>query len=317
MVATERVTNLLALPQPAQLTPAWFEARKGKLTASMIAGCLLKTPETLAPFLAQFPTAEEIPNADASCSPYEDFLSSMQKKAGLTKFTGNAATMWGNKYERPISDWYAAHRKVQVFDVGLINHASVAGRRADDPGVPFVSASPDGVTEDEILLEIKCPSSRKIKDYPPLWYWTQVQIQLAVCDMDLCDFVEAEITEFASYEAMVTYADIANPHGLLLEFNVAPYGLETKTFRYAPSGLAAADMAAWLDETLADAPSGGIALPVFWVAKTSIKRIPRDRAWFAGILPRLEYVLDQMAHYQTRDGYAALEKLTQVRQSLQ
>lgn len=312
--------NLLALPQPAQLTDEWFEARKGKLTASMIAGCLLRTPETLAPFLSQFPMAEAdatcAPNADASCSPYEDFLSSMQKKAGLVKFTGNAATLWGQKYERPISDWYAAHRKVQVFDVGLINHATVAGRRADDPPVPYLSASPDGVTDDEVLLEIKCPSSRKIKDYPPLWYWMQVQIQLAVCDIDVCDFVEAEITEFASYEAMVSFADIACPHGLLVEFNVAPYGLQTKTFRYAPAGLSAREMTAWLEETLPAAPKDGIALPVFWVAKTSIKRVPRDRKWFAAILPRLEYVLDHMQYYRTRDGYAELEKLTQVRQSL-
>jgi hypothetical protein len=53
-----------------------------------------------------------------------------------------------------------------------------------------LGASPDGVTEDGLLIEIKCPLTRKIEKKVPSYYLPQVQLQLEITDLEECDFVQ-------------------------------------------------------------------------------------------------------------------------------
>ena len=73
----------------------------------------------------------------------------LSKKLGLTKgFSGgNAATEHGIKYEDEAAEIYAARNPhlVPFFEIGLILHDKH----------PFLGASPDRVTKDGILIEIK------------------------------------------------------------------------------------------------------------------------------------------------------------------
>ena len=57
------------------------------------------------------------------------------------------------------------------------------------------------------MLEIKCPTRRKINSTGevkgvicPIHYWDQVQIQLACCDLDECDFWQCDIKEYPTKE---------------------------------------------------------------------------------------------------------------------
>ena len=51
------------------------------------------------------------------------------------------------------------------------------------------------------MLEIKNPFSRVINGIPKDEYWIQMQMQLEVCDLDCCDFLETKFTEYESREA--------------------------------------------------------------------------------------------------------------------
>jgi hypothetical protein len=58
--------------------------------------------------------------------------------------------------------------------------------------VPFFGASPDGITDLGVMVEIKCPFRRKITGEVPLQYYHQIQGQLDVCGLKECDFLECE-----------------------------------------------------------------------------------------------------------------------------
>ena len=72
---------------------------------------------------------------------------------------------------------------VEIYqgDVGLLVHETY----------DWIGASPDGVCKYfPFLLEIKCPFSANIKHACPKYYYTQVQLQLEVCDLDMCYFAQ-------------------------------------------------------------------------------------------------------------------------------
>lgn len=66
-----------------------------------------------------------------------------------------------------------------------------------------MGASPDGVINNNRLIEIKCPITRnvekqsaknKITDICPDYYYEQIQAQLECCDMDICDFFQCKFS---------------------------------------------------------------------------------------------------------------------------
>jgi hypothetical protein len=72
----------------------------------------------------------------------------------------------------------------------------------------MISASPDGITPDGIMIEIKVPLRRHITGIPPIYYWMQMQQQLQVCSLDKVDFVECDIKEYLNnYEFMIDRDD--------------------------------------------------------------------------------------------------------------
>ena len=59
-----------------------------------------------------------------------------------------------------------------------------------------IGASPDGISDLGIMLEIKCPFKRKIDGAIPEQYWMQIQGQLEVCDLEECDYLECKLWEY-------------------------------------------------------------------------------------------------------------------------
>ena len=54
-----------------------------------------------------------------------------------------------------------------------------------------VGATPDGVTDDGVIVEVKCPYYRSVHHgYIPLRYWWQVQCQLEATGLDEADYME-------------------------------------------------------------------------------------------------------------------------------
>jgi putative phage-type endonuclease len=110
----------------------------------------------------------------------------------------NSPMHWGQKYE-PISvDIYENKYQTKIELFGCIRH----------PQYSFLGASPDGINVDSSsplfgrMLEIKNVVSREITGIPKNDYWIQMQLQMEVCDLNICDFLE---TKFIEYENKMEY----------------------------------------------------------------------------------------------------------------
>lgn len=171
----KRVQYLLNKPQPEQLSPEWYTLRKNMLTASSDIGTI---------------TGDSYDHKKAKTPEEKQHLINilLLKKNGndLKGFKGNDVTRWGQKYEEIVSKIYEIKTDSNMIEFGLIQHDKYS----------FIGASPDGISNLGVMLEIKCPQLRKITGVVPRYYWCQVQVQLEVCDLDHCDFVEGVFHEF-------------------------------------------------------------------------------------------------------------------------
>jgi len=163
----ERIDRVKNAPQYAQRTPEWYEVRRGLMTASVVSAAM-------------------------GMKPFASFTGDVRRdaieNAVHRKFKGNIATRHGVKYEDSVREKFDAIMGKTTKEYGLLIHRDIHG---PDHGLDWLAASPDGMTEDGELLEIKCPYKREIKPgYVPPYYLAQIQAQLEVCDLVLCYYCE-------------------------------------------------------------------------------------------------------------------------------
>lgn len=146
----------------------WFAARLGKVTASRVADVMAKTKS----------------GYSASRSNYMAELI-CERLTGRTaeRFT-NSAMQWGSDTEPQARAAYEFMTDNEVTQVGLIDHGYIQ----------MFGASPDGMIEDDGLLEIKCPNSAThidtlLTETIAGKYITQMQVQMACTGRKWCDFV--------------------------------------------------------------------------------------------------------------------------------
>jgi putative phage-type endonuclease len=148
-----RVAELLAEKYDDQRSPEWFALRGQMLTASDVAAAIgtnfFKHPEAL-----------------------------ILEKCGYRKFNGNADTARGTRLEPFVRDMYDNQTNSKSHEIGLLVH----------PVHKWLGGSPDGVTEDGILIEIKCP--KKISTKVPDYYMPQIQLLLEIMNLEECDFIQ-------------------------------------------------------------------------------------------------------------------------------
>lgn len=156
------VEYLATLPQFEQRTPEWFEARKNSIGASESAIIFGK-------------------------SIFSNRKKLIIKKCGHREpFKMNVACQHGTKYEPIIQKMYEMKNECNLLEFGSLMH----------PKYSMISASPDGITDKGVMIEIKAPYKRKIYGLPPVYYWYQMQQQLEVCNLDKVDFIECDIQEY-------------------------------------------------------------------------------------------------------------------------
>ena len=109
----------------------------------------------------------------------------------------NTTLHWGQKYEPLSVKIYEHTYNTKVEDFGCIQHEIYT----------FLGASPDGINVDPTsqrygrMLEIKNIVNREIDGIPKKEYWIQMQLQMEVCDLDECDFLETKFTEYEDIQA--------------------------------------------------------------------------------------------------------------------
>lgn len=175
-----------------QNTPEWFAARYGNFTASAIYNLIGKGKAKDKVFSQSGETYIEETAAGRLLRPGTftdgDAFQSLNYRASCD----NYATRWGHDNEDAARQLYALVTGAKVHDGAMYRHAEIA----------TLTASPDGLVDDDGLVEIKCPYSvgkfvhyaanisdaATLKAVEPKYYW-QVQCQLAVTGRAWCDFV--------------------------------------------------------------------------------------------------------------------------------
>jgi len=172
---------LLTAPQMAQRTMEWYNEGKIILTASEIAA-IWKGPRTRAKLvLSKIPVRTD-----------ENPISFTRRLAVLKAETGPMD--WGVRYEPVVKEILQDTLGCKILELGRIHHRSLKN----------LAASPDGlITEGPAdlvgqLVEIKCPTTRVINDSIPFEYWCQMQIQMEVCGISNCQYVEVKFKEVPS-----------------------------------------------------------------------------------------------------------------------
>ena len=277
----ERLAWLLCAPQLAQRTPEWYEARQTMVTASDVAQCINKGKfGTQKEFFVKKVAPELAPPFNATIAPLA----------------------WGIKYEEVAKRLYEARHRVRVHELGLLRH----------PVLDFIGASPDGITEHGIMLEIKCPWRRKIHPGEvPLQYMYQMQVQLDVCDLDHCDYLEVALKEYEGEAEFI--ADGASPilydargmeKGMMVEYKAADGGV---AHVYMDRDVVTVDDAlVWRDRVLREL-EGKDPVAVYWhVDVFNVQRVVRDPVLLAEIYEGVRAVWGRVLLY--RQDRAAFER---------
>jgi putative phage-type endonuclease len=150
-----------------QRSPEWFKQRVGKLTGSNIGAALgtnpWKTPEALIRQMVRDYHGAE------------------------SEFTGSVATECGNLHEPLAIMDYQAKTGNFVEECGFFVH----------PDYDWLGASPDGLIDDDGIIEVKCPFGLRNKKGDDLvfksaddqpHYYAQMQIEMACTGRKWCDF---------------------------------------------------------------------------------------------------------------------------------
>lgn len=154
-----------------------------------------------------------IGGSEAGClvdeNPYEPYYKLIVKKLINVPFLNFSNVYIGNKYEDIAIMLYEYLKNVKIDSYGFLPHLTI----------PFVGASPDGITnsykynginksnKNGRLVEIKCAVTRKINmkldakllEIVPRYYYPQVQQQMETCDLDETDFWQIKIIEYDNF----------------------------------------------------------------------------------------------------------------------
>jgi len=216
---------------------------------------------------------------------------------------------WGQKYE-PVSLLYYEHiNNTKVSQFGCIPHAKYS----------YIAASPDGIVCDESselygrMIEIKNVVSREINSIPKMEYWIQMQLQMEVCDLNECDFLETKFTQYLNEEEYLEDVSSSCYRGFIMQF----YDNGEVYYEYPPFTLNVIhsnEYVNWTNTQLIKNSSKSYVSNIYWKLEVvSCILVLRNNLWFKNALPYIEIFWNNLV--MERDSGAYKERLS-VKQKL-
>jgi putative phage-type endonuclease len=275
----QRVKDLLLKPQPIQRSAEWYLARNTKITASEAASCLPLVEHVCKYYLSDFPDTSKIKfNTEKTLNSYQKKSDYIMQKCNPSVYVDSIYTLHGKKYEDIASRFYKNLKKTDILEFGLLGHDTI----------DWLAASPDGITPDGKMIEIKCPLTRKIKSTPPIHYWVQMQIQLEVADLEECDFVECEITDIDEKKFLDINEDFIEK-GIVLKCK------DTGNYTYPPLDLYSINCFLEWSNTF----DKDLYIKTFYqIQDYKIITVKRNRDFFTTIKPDLEDTIQVIRNFQ-------------------
>lgn len=261
----EKINYLKSVPQPEQRTQDWFAFRQNTLTASNIWKAF-STQNTKNQLIYE------------KCIPFDE------KKYNNHPVNTSSAMHWGQRFE-PISImYYESKYNTKIGDFGCISHKNIN----------YLAASPDGINilKDSSnygrMLEIKNVVSRVINGIPKMEYWIQMQIQMEVCDLDECDFLETRFIEYENVDEFNKDFSISPFHkGLIMFFNDngKPH------YEYSKWGSTKDEIEKWENEMLEKNNKLILIQNIYWkLVEVSCVLVLRNKLWFDVAKPVIENI---------------------------
>lgn len=298
-----KVKALQKKPQPAQRTPEWYDARNKRITASEAASCLFMSKSTCEAYVKEFNITNFKYKDTEGLNHYDKREDYIIKKCaafyGENVFKDSIYTLWGKKYEEVANILYCQLNNTTVIEFGLVSHSRLK----------WLAASPDGITPDGIMIEIKCPKSRKIDESRvPIHYWVQTQIQMESIDLDFCDFFECEIEELDSENDFIQQElGEKQAKGIVLQINNS--GPDPK-FIYPPINVkTTAEYINWKNDQITTRDD--LTPTFYFIKKYNNQRVHRSKEWFNNVKEELKKSWDLIMFLQESE-----ENFTKYKESI-
>jgi len=263
----EKIEYLKNVPQPEQRTPEWYTFRYNHLTASNI----WKT------FLTESTRNQLIYE---KCKPLN-----MDKYSGPSTSSLDTPLHWGQKYEPLSVMLYEKIYSTKVSDFGCLPH----------PSLSCLAASPDGINTLEVsdrygrMLEIKNIYNREITGIPKLEYWVQMQVQMEVCELNECDFLE---TRFKEYETLEEYtADTTTEYKGLIMLFVNETGHPIYEYSPIETTITTNTFDKWCEEIMNKNENNTWLKNIYWrLDEMSCVLVLRNKLWFSAATQPIENI---------------------------
>ena len=278
----KKIEYLMNIPQPEQRTPAWYEFRSQCLTAS------------------------NIWKAFISESTRNQLIFEKCQPLNLEKYNGvclDSPMHWGQKYEPLSIKLYEKIYKTKIRDFGCIPHKKER----------FLAASPDGINTLETsarygrMLEVKNIVNREITGIPKMEYWIQMQMQLEVCDLNECDFLETRFQEYENVEAFEADTLCKLTRGMIMLFmrgGQPVYEYAEPVYAEPVYALALENPYTHWQEAMMEKHQDLTWLKnIYWkLDQLSCVLVLRNKVWFASAIPTLKEIW-QTIETEKKTGY--------------
>lgn len=281
----QQIKYIDSLPKQVQKSKEWYEFRAQNITASSI-GSICK----------------------GNSSYYEEIRRKCD--TGPMKQLSGQAILHGVKYEPVATALYERRNRVKVLEYGCLPHKYIDHLAASPDGI--CDYSPHNPSYTGRMLEIKCPYSRQITGIIPDGYYHQIQVQLEVCDLYYCDFMECKLVDFLSFQEMMQHSQTitnntfrSDEYGVVFEYTMT--GNNKLQYAYSDIGLSEDELDEWVNDKIAEIntqdPNFILQKISYWLMEfSSIVLVKRDRSFFQRILPTIQQFWKDVEYFRAHPG---------------
>ena len=288
-------------PKHNQRSPEWYQFRWERLTASDLHKAIGEKGEK-----------SKLELVYQKSIPLDQYI----KQRESTSLTG-AAIQHGICFEPVANELYEVKNNVSVIEYGCLPHIYI----------DYLAASPDGICKSRDsnpnyhgrMLEIKCPYSRVITGIPKTEYYMQVQLQLEVCDLEYCDFLECDIRIYSSLREFLNDSPGTEPSykftkagkykGIIYEYY--ENGNKSPKYKYCSIKLPEEEILTWIENTKKEIlsnsryHSGGCKY--WWIEEYNETLLKRESEYFSNMEKKLREFWKLVLYYR-KNGIADLER---------
>jgi len=277
----KRLDELRAKPQPDQRTNEWYNRRYNMITAS-IAWKALDSESYVNSLIYE------------KCSPLN-----VEKYSHVNT---NTPFHWGTKFEPVSILFYEKKYRTKVDEFGCI----------EDENNSFIGVSPDGINVEKTskrygrMLEVKnrVSDSVPITGIPKKEYWIQMQMQMGVCKLNDCDFLETKFDGYETKEDFDSDGDFNTTNDGKIKGIFIHFIKDSKPFyEYPEIGLSEEEFRLWEEGKIIEHAELTWVQNIYWkLDKYSCVLVSRNKEWYKAAVERL-YEVWRIIQTERVSGY--------------